>query len=85
MARFRGDPWRYKLSEFLAAIQQIGQAVTVGKDDWQTQLETNKVGFALDFVSRSRFTFAYPTSMTPAQFVDALFVNHLLYLLKSIE
>jgi hypothetical protein len=33
------------------------------------------VAYALDFVSRSRFTAAYPTTLTPAQFVDALFSN----------
>ena len=38
-------------------------------------MENNKIAFALDFVSRSRFTGAYPTTMTPAQFVDALFTN----------
>jgi hypothetical protein len=38
-------------------------------------LEANKVAFALDFVSRSRFTTAYSTTLTPAEFVDALFAN----------
>lgn len=64
-----------RLSEFVPAIQQIGQGVIEGEGDWQTQLETNKARFMLDFVSRSRFTFAYPTSITPAQFVDSLNTN----------
>jgi hypothetical protein len=38
-------------------------------------LEANKVAYGLDFVSRARFTAAYPTTLTPAQFVDALFAN----------
>jgi hypothetical protein len=42
---------------------------------WEQVLENNKVAFAQDFVSRSRFTSAYPTSLSPAQFVDALYVN----------
>jgi hypothetical protein len=38
-------------------------------------LESNKVAFALAFVSRARFTTAFPTTMTPTQFVDALYAN----------
>jgi hypothetical protein len=38
-------------------------------------LENNKQAFSAEFVQRSRFTSAYPTTMTPAQFVDALFTN----------
>src|SRR5205814_6134187 len=38
-------------------------------------LENNKVAFAAEFVQRSRFTTAYATTLTPAQFVDALFAN----------
>jgi hypothetical protein len=38
-------------------------------------LENNKVAFAADFVTWPRFTGLYPTTQTPAQFVDALFVN----------
>ena len=70
-----GAPVPLKLNEFLPDTQQIGQGVVVGSGNWQQQLENNKVAFALDFVSRSRFTTAYPTTMTPAQFVDALFTN----------
>ncbi len=42
---------------------------------WEQVLENNKQAFALEFVQRSRFTTAYPTSMTPAQFVNQLFAN----------
>jgi hypothetical protein len=38
-------------------------------------LENNKQAFALAFVQRRRFTSAFPTTMTPAQFVDKLFTN----------
>jgi hypothetical protein len=64
-----------RLSEFVPAIQQIGQSVIEGKGDWQTQLESNKRKFMSDFVLRSRFVLAYPTSMTPAQFIDTLYLN----------
>ncbi len=61
-----------RLNEFLADTQQIGQGVIVGQSNWEQQLETNKQNFIADFVQRSRFTTALPTSMTAAQFVDAL-------------
>src|SRR6202011_25253 len=35
-------------------------------------LENNKQSFASEFVQRSRFTTALPTTLTPAQFVDNL-------------
>src|SRR5205823_6770910 len=40
-----------------------------------TVLENNKQAFTNDFVQRSRFTTAFQTSLTPAQFVDLLFFN----------
>jgi hypothetical protein len=64
-----------KLSEFLPDTKEIGQGVVVNVGNWQQQLETNKQNFAADFVSRSRFTTAFPASMTPAAFVDALNAN----------
>jgi hypothetical protein len=47
----------------------------VGQGNWQQQLENNKQAFTLDFVQRSRFTTAFPTSLTPAAFVDTMFAN----------
>jgi hypothetical protein len=70
-----GAPVPVRLEEFLPDTQQIGQGLIVGQTGWEQQLETNKQGFATAFVSRSRFTSAYPITMTPAQFVDALFLN----------
>ena len=70
-----GTPVPVRFSEFLPDTQQIGQGVVVGVGNWQAQLENNKVAFAQDFVTRSRFTTAYATTMTPPQFVDALFTN----------
>jgi Calx-beta domain len=64
-----------RLSEFLPDTQRIGQGVIVGQGDWQTALENNKQAFCLEFVQRSRFTTAFPTTLTPAQFVDALNTN----------
>ena len=70
-----GTPVPVVLNEFLPDTQQIGQGVVVGVGNWQTQLESNKVAFAQGFVLRSRFTNAYPTTLTPTQFVEALFNN----------
>ena len=62
-------------SEFLPDTLQLSNGVIIGQPDAQAKLEANKVAFALDFVSRARFTSAFATSFTPAQFVDALFTN----------
>lgn len=70
-----GTPVPLRLEEFLPDTQQIGKDVVIGQPGAEQQLEANKVAYALDFVSRSRFTGAYPMTLTPAQFVDALFTN----------
>ena len=64
-----------RLSEFLPDTKQIGQGVIVGQGNWQQQLDNNKNAFAADFVSRSRFTTAFPPGMSPMQFVDTLNQN----------
>jgi Calx-beta domain/Domain of unknown function (DUF4214) len=64
-----------RLNELLADTQQISQGVIVGQGNWEQQIETNKQSFVADFVQRSRFTTAFPTSMSAAQFVDALNAN----------
>ena len=64
-----------RLNEFLSDAQQIGLGVVVNQGNWQQQLENNKQAFFPEFVQRSRFTTAFPNSMTAAQFVDALNAN----------
>ena len=64
-----------RFNEFLSDTQQIGAGVVVGQSGWETILENNKQSFAADFVQRSRFTSALPTTMTPAQFIDKLNAN----------
>jgi outer membrane biosynthesis protein TonB len=64
-----------RLNEFLSDTQKIGQGVVVGQGDWRQQIENHKQAFASEFVARSRFTAAYPSSMTPTEFVDKLNVN----------
>jgi hypothetical protein len=68
-------PVPIKRQEFLPDTQEIGNGVIVNQGNWQQQLEANKQAFTLEFVQRARFTAAFPTTMTPAQFVDKLFSN----------
>jgi Domain of unknown function (DUF4214) len=64
-----------RFNEFLPDTQQIGQGVVVNQPGWELVLENNKQAFTAAFVQRTRFTNAYQTTMTPAEFVDALFTN----------
>ena len=51
------------------------QNLVVNQPGWQQQLTTNQQALITAFVQRTRFLNAFPTSLTPAQFVDALFAN----------
>jgi hypothetical protein len=64
-----------RFNEFLPDTQQIGRGVVVGQAGWEQVLENNKQAFLTEFVQRARFTTAFPTSMTPAQYVDGLNAN----------
>jgi hypothetical protein len=64
-----------RANEFLADTQRIGRGVVVLAPGWEQALENNKQAYALEFVQRSRFITAFPTSRTPAQFVDQLNTN----------
>src|SRR5205823_7652921 len=49
--------------------------VVVLQPGWEQLLENNKQAYAGEFVATTRFLTAFPTSMTPAQFVDKLDQN----------
>ena len=70
-----GAPVPLTRSEFLPDTQTVSQGVIVNQIGWEQVLENNKQAFAVEFVQRSRFTSLYPTSSTPDQFVDQLFLN----------
>lgn len=70
-----GIPVPIKLNEFLPDTQQIGHGVIVNQPGWEQVLGNNKQAFTFEFVQRSRFTSAFPASMSPTQFVDKLFAN----------
>ena len=59
-------------SEYLPDTLQLSNGVIIGQPDALAKLEANKVAYANDFVNRSRFTTAYPLSMSTAAFVDAV-------------
>jgi subtilisin family serine protease len=64
-----------RFNEFLPDTQAIGRGVIVNAPGWDTLLESNKQALIDDFVSRTRFTTAFPLSVTPLDFVNALNVN----------
>jgi hypothetical protein len=70
-----GKPVPLKIEEFLPDTQRVGTGVVVKQPGWEQLLENNKQLFLSEFVSLPRFGSAYPDSVSPAQFVDTLFIN----------
>jgi len=70
-----GAPVPLTLNEFVIDSRAISQNLVVNQPGWQQQLTTNQQALITAFVQRTRFLNAFPTSLTPAQFVDALFTN----------
>jgi hypothetical protein len=68
-------PVPLNLSEFKPDTQAIGKGVIALQSGWEQTLENNKQTFVAEFVQRAKFAAAYPTTMTPAEFVDKLFAN----------
>jgi hypothetical protein len=64
-----------RFNEFLQDTQRIGRGVIVLQQGWEQALENNKQAYASEFVVTSRFLNAFPTTMTPAAFVDKLNQN----------
>ncbi len=64
-----------RFPDFISDTEEIGDGLVVGQSGWETVLENNKQAFTSDFVQRTRFTTAFPTTMTPTQFVDRLNTN----------
>jgi hypothetical protein len=70
-----GRPVPVRMQQFFPDTQQIARGIIVGQGNWEAQLEANKQAFALEFVQRAEFVSKYPTTLSPAQFVDALYAN----------
>lgn len=67
-----GKPVPVQRDTFLPEARSIAANVIVGTDGWQGRLQDNKNAYLLGFVQRSSFRSAYPSAMTPAEFVDKL-------------
>jgi hypothetical protein len=70
-----GMPVPVRFAEFIPDREEISRGVVVNQAGWEQLLENNKQAFAAEFVQRARFTSTFPASLTPAQFVDAMFAN----------
>jgi hypothetical protein len=70
-----GAPVPLRREELIPDTRRIGRDVVVGVGNWQQQLDANKNAYAREFVAGARFTSAFPSSMTAAQFVDKLDQN----------
>ncbi len=64
-----------RFDEFLTDTQQIARDVVVLQTGWEQKFEQNKRDFMADFISRDRFTTAFPSSTSAADFVDRLNAN----------
>ena len=70
-----GAPVPLRFNEFLPDTRAIGQGVIVNQSGWEQVLENNKQAFTGEFIQRSRFAAAFPTSMSPSDFVNTLNTN----------
>jgi hypothetical protein len=61
--------------EFMRDTQGIQKGVVVGQGNWQQVLDANRMAFMNDFVTRAEFVALYPTTDTPAQYVDKLYLH----------
>jgi hypothetical protein len=64
-----------RLNDLLMDSEELGQGVVVGQSGWETVLELNKQNLFAQFVQRPAFVTAFPTTLTPAQFIDKLNQN----------
>ena len=61
--------------EFMRDTQAIQKGVIVGQGNWQQVLDANRTAFMNEFVTRAEFVGLYPTTDTPAQYVDKLYLH----------
>ncbi|MET0649770.1 MAG: Calx-beta domain-containing protein, partial [Pyrinomonadaceae bacterium] len=70
-----GSPAPVLYGQFIRDVQRLQQNLVFGQPGFDAQLEANKQGYFAGFVARPEFVAAHPTTLTPEQFVDALFAN----------
>jgi hypothetical protein len=59
--------------EFTRDTQAVQAGVVVNQGEWQKTLQANRDAFMSDFVMRPEFVGLYPTSDSPADYVDKLY------------
>jgi hypothetical protein len=62
-------------TEFERDTQAMQRGVIVGQSNWPQVLDANRIAFMNDFVTRAEFVGLYPTTDTPAQYVDKLYLH----------
>jgi uncharacterized protein (TIGR03118 family) len=70
-----GVPVPMLYGQLMRDLQLINQDVPFGQPGWQAQFGANVLAFFNDFVLRPTFVGLYPTTLTPAEFVDQLYAN----------
>jgi hypothetical protein len=70
-----GSPAPVLYGQFIRDVQQLQQNLVFGQPGFDAQLEANKQGYFASLVARPEFGAAFATTLTPQQFVDALFAN----------
>jgi uncharacterized protein (TIGR03118 family) len=71
----QGSPVPVLYGQFMRDVQQLQTNLVFGQPGFDAQLEANKVAYFAYTVARPEFIFTYPTTLTPSQFVDALYAN----------
>jgi Calx-beta domain len=66
---------RFPYLEFVRDAQRVGDGVIVGEPGAEQQLEINKQSYAMDVATSTAFISRFPTSLSGAAFVDALFAS----------
>jgi hypothetical protein len=61
--------------EFENDTQRVLSGVIIGQPGAQAQLDANRTAFLNDFVMRAEFVGLYPTTDTPGQYVDKLYLH----------
>jgi hypothetical protein len=62
-------------TEWLRDTEAVQRGVIVGQGSWQATLDANRTAFLNDFVTRAEFVGLYPTTDTPTQYVDKLYLH----------
>ena len=62
-------------AEFERDTQAMQRGLIVGQGNWQQTLNDNRDAFMRDFVTRAEFVGLYPTTDTPTQYVDKLYLH----------